>query len=158
VSREADDDPRLALIYQEALRGLTDQQALVEGFANRAGSLIFATAFASSLLGSTALADGVGIWDWIALALLLGIGALIALMLWPYYNYTFRLDPVELLGSYVDADEGLSISEMHRALALRLEEHRQTNWRTIQRLRVALQAALVLFLLETFAWLAAIAQ
>lgn len=44
-SRE--NDPRLAFIYQEALRGLVQQQALVENLNNRAGSLIFATAFAS---------------------------------------------------------------------------------------------------------------
>ncbi len=113
------DDPRLALIYEEALRGLVQQQGLVEGFGNRAGSLIFATAFASSLLGGTALGDGVGLWDWIALALLVGIGALIAMMLWPWYDYRFRLDPVDLLAEYGDGK--ISLADMHRALALRLE-------------------------------------
>ncbi len=150
------DDPRLALIYEEALRGLAQQQALVESFANRAGSLIFATAFASSLLGGTALADGLGLWEWIALALLFVIGALIALMLWPYYHYTFRLDPAELLRDYGDGTT--SLSEMHRALALLLETYRADNWRIIQRLRLALQLALILFILEIFAWLVAIGQ
>jgi len=153
---EGGDDPRLALIYEEALRGLAQQQALVESFGNRAGSLIFATAFASSLLGGAALADGLGIWEWVALALLFVIGALIALMLWPYYHYTFRLDPAELLRDY---DEGrTSLSEMHRALALRLEAYRASNWRIIQRLRLALQLALILFILEIFAWLVAIGR
>lgn len=151
-----DDDPRLALIYEEALRGLAQQQALVEGFGNRAGSLIFATAFASSLLGGTALADGLGVWEWVALGLLFGIGALIALMLWPYYNYRFRLDPAELLRDY--GDGAVSMSEMHRALALRLEAYRASNWRIIQRLRLALQLALILFILEIFAWLVAIGR
>jgi hypothetical protein len=150
------DDPRLALIYEEALRGLAQQQALVEGFGNRAGSLIFATAFASTLLGGAALADGLGAWEWVALGLLFGIGALIALMLWPYYNYTFRLDPAELLRDY--GDGGTSLPEMHRALALRLEAHRAANWRLIQRLRLALQLALILFILEIFAWLVAIGR
>jgi len=152
----SDDDPRLRLIYEEALRGLVQQQGLVEGLGNRAGSLIFATAFASSLLGSTALADGLGAWEWVALGLLLGLGALIALMLWPYYNYTFRLDPIELLRDYGGA--ATRLSEMHRALALRLEAHRASNWRVIQRLRLALQLALVLFILEICAWLAAIGR
>ncbi len=151
-----DDDPRLALIYEEALRGLAQQQALVEGFGDRAGSLIFATAFASSLLGGTALADGLGLWEWIALGLLFGIGALIALMLWPYYNYRFRLDPAELLRDY--GDRATSMSEMHRALALRLEAYRAGNWRIIQRLRLALQTALILFIVEIFAWLVAIGR
>ena len=73
----ADDDPRLAFIYQEALRGLVQQQALVEGMGNRAGNLIFTTAFASSLLGGVALADVLGTWEWVALALLFGIGVLV---------------------------------------------------------------------------------
>ncbi|TIT85626.1 MAG: hypothetical protein E5W55_32135, partial [Mesorhizobium sp.] len=51
----ADDDPRLAFIYQEAVRGLTHQQTVVENMNTRAGSLIFATAFANSLLGGAAL-------------------------------------------------------------------------------------------------------
>jgi hypothetical protein len=152
----SDDDARLALIYAESLRGLVQQQGLVEGMGNRAGSLIFATAFASSLLGGTALANGLGAWEWIALGLLFAIGVLISLMLWPYYSYSFRLDPVELLREYGEA-EAVSMSEMHRTLALRLEAHRANNWRIIQRLRLALQFALILFILEIFAWLVAIA-
>jgi hypothetical protein len=149
-----DDDPRLAFIYREAARGLAQQQGLAESFANRAGSLIFATAFASSLLGGNALADGLGIWEWLALALLLGIGVLIVLMLWPYYDYRFRLDPVALLDEF--GDGRASMVEMHRVLALRLETYRAGNWRILQRLRLSLQIALILFILEIFAWLFAI--
>jgi hypothetical protein len=98
----ADDDPRLAFIYKEAVRGLLHQQGVVENLTTRAGNLIFATAFATSLPGGRALSDGLGFWDWIAVALLLSIGVLIALMVWPFYNYTFRFDPEELLRQYVD--------------------------------------------------------
>jgi hypothetical protein len=154
----ADDDPRLAFIYQEALRGLVQQQSLVEGMGNRAGNLIFATAFASSLLGGTALSDGLGTWDWTALVLLFGIGVLIAYMLWPFRDYTFRFDPQELLKTYVDAHQPMTMSEMHRALALRIEADRSNNWRIIQRLRVALQLALILLLCEILAWCLAIAR
>jgi hypothetical protein len=63
----ADDDPRLAFVYQEAVRGLAHQQYVVESLNTRGGNLIFATAFATSLLGTQALGDGVGLWDWIAL-------------------------------------------------------------------------------------------
>lgn len=57
------EDPRLAFIYQESLRALNHQQTLVENMNSRMGSLIFATAFANSLLGSRALSDGLGTWD-----------------------------------------------------------------------------------------------
>lgn len=86
-------DPRLAFVYAEAVRGLQHQQGVVESLNTRAGNLIFATAFASSLLGGRALLDGVGPWDWLALTLLFLIGLLVAVMVWPYYNYTFRFDP-----------------------------------------------------------------
>jgi len=91
-------DPRLAFIYQESIRALHHQQSFVENMNSRAGSVIFATAFANSLLGSRALADGLGPWDWVAAALLFLIGALIVFMLWPYHRYSFSFDAEDLLG------------------------------------------------------------
>lgn len=64
-------DAQLAFICQEAVRGLVHQQNVVESLNTRAGNLIFATAFATSLLGTRALQNGLGLWDWIALASLL---------------------------------------------------------------------------------------
>jgi hypothetical protein len=150
-------DPRLAFIYQEALRGLVQQQSIVENLQSRAGNLIFAAAFVSSMFGNHALSDGLGIWDWLAITLLFGLGVLIVFMLWPFHKYRFRFDPGELLSAYVDRDAPASLAQMHRELALRIESDRAANWRVIQRLRVALQIALMLFLLEILAWLVAIA-
>jgi hypothetical protein len=148
-------DRRLELVYQEAVRGLTHQQGVVESMNSRAGSLIFASSFASSLLGSSALADGVAGWDWLAMALLLVIGGLIVFLLWPYHNYRFRFDPQELLDRYVDIDA--TLPSMHRELAVRIKHDMAGNWRVIQRLRVALQLSLVLLIFEILAWLLAIA-
>jgi hypothetical protein len=47
---DGDDDPRVSFVYQEAVRGLTHQQGVVESLNTRAGNLIFTTAFATSLL------------------------------------------------------------------------------------------------------------
>ena len=154
----AEEDTRLALIYAEAVRGLTQQLSLVENMNGRAGSLIFATAFASSLLGGPALSNGLGVWDWLAVAILFGIGGLIVFMLWPYHRYTFRFDPEDLLRDHVDGDRPSSLPDMHRALALRIKADMADNWRLIQRLRLALQAALVLLLFEILAWLLAVAD
>lgn len=153
---QTDNDPRTAFIYQEAIRGLTHQQGVVESMNARAGNLIFTTAFATSLLGTTALSNGLGIWDWIALALLFLIGALVVFMLWPYHNYTFRFDPEELLSQYVDGKEHTTMSAIHRALALRVKKDMANNWRIIQRLRVALQFSLVFLLFEILALLVSI--
>ncbi|MER8667991.1 hypothetical protein NKH45_12365 [Mesorhizobium sp. M1156] len=151
-------DPRLTFVYAEAVRGLQHQQGVVESLNTRAGNLIFATAFASSLLGGRALLDGVGPWDWLALTLLFLIGLLVAIMGWPYYNYTFRFDPEKLLQDFVDQHPPATLDGMHRALALRIKSDMASNWRIIQRLRVALQLALFLWLLDLLAWLFAIAR
>jgi uncharacterized membrane protein len=154
----AESDPRLAFVYQEAVRGLTHQQGVVESLNARAGNLIFAAAFVTSLLGARALADGVGVWDWCAVALLFTVGATVVFMLWPYYNFTFRFDPQDLLDEFIDSGSPASMSGMHRALALRIKRDMASNWRVIQRIRVALQIGLVCLLLEIVAWLLAIAQ
>jgi hypothetical protein len=129
------DDPRLAFVYQEALRGLLQQQAAVESLHNRAATLVFAASFASSLLGGRALADGLGFWDWMGVVLLLAFGVLTVFLLWPYYNFSFRFDAAELLTDYVDSAAPQSMSGMHRALALRIKDDWQNNGRIVHRLR-----------------------
>jgi hypothetical protein len=153
-----DDDTRAAFVYQEALRGLLQQQAAVESLHGRAATLIFAASFASSLLGARALEDGVGAWDWIALTLLVAIGCLAVLLLWPYYNLTFRFDPEDLLARYVDVAEPKPMAVIHRELALQIKADWRANGRIVRRLREALQFALILLIAEIVAWLFSIAE
>jgi hypothetical protein len=152
-----DDDPRLAFVYQESLRGLLQQQAAVESLHNRAGILIFASSFASSLLGSRALADGLGAWDWLAVVLLLATGALAVVVLWPYYHLSFRFDAQDLLDTYIDSRPPATMAGMHRELALRMKADWHRNGRVVRRLREAFQLALVLLLATILAWLLSIA-
>jgi uncharacterized membrane protein len=147
------DGARSAFVYQEALRGLLQQQGAIQSLQARAATLIFAASFASSLLGSQALADGLGAWDWIALGLLFAIGGLAVLLLWPYYNLTFRFDPEDLLARYVDVAEPMPMPAIHRELALQIKADWKRNGRIVRRLREALQIALVLLLVEIAAWL-----
>jgi hypothetical protein len=152
-----DDDPRLAFVYQEALRGLLQQQTAVESLHNRAATLVFAASFASSLLGGRALADGLGFWDWAGIVVLLAIGVLTVLLLWPYYNLSFRFDPGDLLDRYVDSTTPQTMSGMHRDLALRIKQDWHSNGRIVRRLREAFQLALVLLVLEILVWMFSIA-
>ena len=157
-SPEADDDTRSAFVYQEALRGLLQQQAAVESLHARAATLIFAASFVSSLLGARALEDGVGAWDWTALGLLVAIGGLAVLLLWPYYNLTFRFDPEDLLARFVAVAEPVPMAAMHRELALQIKADWTRNGRVVRRLREAMQVALILLLAEIVAWLFSIAE
>jgi uncharacterized membrane protein len=154
---DTEDDPRLAFVYEESLRGLQQQQAAVESLHNRAGTLIFASSFASSLLGSRALADGLGAWDWLAVVLLLATGALAVVVLWPYYNLSFRFDAQDLLDTYIDTQAPATMAGMHRDLALRIKADWHRNGRVVRRLREAFQLALVVLLLNILAWLFSIA-
>jgi hypothetical protein len=151
------EDPRLAFIYAEALRSLQVQLAHLESLHARGGTLIFAASFASSLLGGQALSDGLGAWDWLALSLLVGIGVLVVVILWPYYNVHFRFDVAELLRKYVDGAAPAAVSQMHRDLALQLKSYMESNGRLIRRTREALQLAFIFLLLEIVAWLLSIA-
>ena len=126
--------------------------------AGRAATLIFAASFASSLLGSQALADGLGAWDWVALGLLLAIGGLAVLLLWPYYNLTFRFDPEDLLARDVDVDESPPMETIHKELALQIKADWKGNGRIVRRLRETLQLGLILLLLEIVAWFVSIAE
>jgi hypothetical protein len=155
--REPDSDPRMEFVYTEAVRGLIQQQSLVESMNTRTGSLIFAAAFANSLLGNRALGDGLGAFEWLAVTTLFAIGGLIVFMVWPYHRYKFRFAPGMLLAQYVEGDAPMSLAAMHRALALRIEADMADNWVIVQRLRVTLQIALVVLLVNIATWMFAIA-
>ena len=153
-----DDDPRLAFVYQEALRGLVQQLNAVESLRARAGTLDL-RGVVRQLAPREQGADGwprrMGLGGCRAA---FAIGALAAFILWPYYDLTFRFDPEQLLDEYVDTDVTVSMSDMHRALALRIKTDAARNGRIIRRIREALQLSLVLLLLEILAWLLAIAR
>jgi hypothetical protein len=148
---------QVEFVYRESLRGLLQQQDAVESLHNRAGTLVFAASFASSLLGAKALADGLNVLDWLAVALLASIGVLAVVMLWPYYNLSFRFDAADLLRDYVDIQSPTAMSQMYRELALRIRDDWHTNGRVVHKMRLAFQAALVLLMLNILAWLASIA-
>jgi hypothetical protein len=112
---DTEDDPRLAFVYQESLRGLLQQQAAV------------------------------------------ATGALAVVVLWPYYNLSFRFDAQDLLDRYVDTPAPATMAGMHRDLALRAKADWRRNGRVVRRLREAFQLALVLLLVNILAWLFSIA-
>jgi hypothetical protein len=61
-----------------------------------------------------------------------------------------------LLARHVDRDAPAPLARMHRELALRIKTDMASKWRIIQPVRVALQVALILLLLEIAAWLPSI--
>jgi hypothetical protein len=80
---------------------------------------VFATSLVSSVLGGRALEDGLNSWDWTALALLLLVGLLAAVIVWPYRAAGFRAGADELLGMF--GDSRADIDDLYRELATRLQ-------------------------------------
>jgi hypothetical protein len=127
---------------------------LIESVRARAGTLVFATALVTSLLGGQALADGLDAWDWPGLVLLLVIGVLAVVIVWPYRSAGFRSDVDDLVHRFVDAD--LQIDEMHRQLAYRMQEDRLQNIPMVHRMRLAFGIGLACLVLEILAWMIAL--
>ncbi len=132
------------------------QQAALESLRNRTGTLIFAASFASSLLGSKALERGLNLWVWAGVGIMLGIGIITVIILWPYYHLSFRFDAKQLLEDYVDNDNPASLGTMQRDLVLRARNDGIQNGRIVKRLRRTFEVALILLLLEILVWMLAI--
>jgi hypothetical protein len=151
------EDPRLGLAYSEALRALERQQQTVREFAARSGNLLYAAAIVAAFLGAIALEDGSrSAWSWVAVGALAGVGVLHVVVLWPRWAWRFRFQPKELLEEFVDRRSS-SLDEMRRDLIARMQLDLDAN-RVLRLMGSAFQLSSVLFLIETFAWLVAVAD
>jgi hypothetical protein len=59
-------------------------------------------------------------------------------------------------GSAAPRHQAGKLSDLHRKFAVRIKTDMAANWQIIQRVRIALQIALILLLLEILAWLVSI--
>jgi hypothetical protein len=152
------DDSRLELAYSEALRALERQQQTVREFAARSGNLIYAAAIVAAFLGSIALESGSrNAWSWIAVGALAGVGTLYVVVLWPRWTWRFRFEPQALLEEFVDR-RSTSLDEMRRELIGRIQADLDSNLRSLRFMGLAFQVSSRLFLIETLAWLVAVAD
>ena len=131
------------LAYDEAVRGLSQQQSVLESFRTRAGILLSAAAIATSFLGGTALQDGeLTRWSWLAIVVfgLVGLAALFAL--WPRKDWEVFAAPRRLIETYVETASALDLAAIRRDLALHMEDSYDENAKRLQRLIFALARAL----------------
>jgi hypothetical protein len=151
-----DQDARLELAYNEALRALERQQQTVREFGTRSGNLMYAAAIVAAFLGAITIDDGsVGAWNWIALGALAGVGVLHTIVLWPRWSWRFRFQPHDMVEEFVDR-RPVSIDDMRRELIDRIQADLDANLRQLRQIAFAFQLASALFLVETLAWLVAL--
>jgi hypothetical protein len=147
-------DPRAALLYAEGVRALDDQQSVVESIRVRAGILLSAASVATSFLAGVAVGrKGLSFWGWLATTCFVGVGVLSFMILWPKREWTFRANIKKLVRDYVDGDAPASLAEMHRDLALHMENWAEANSWKMRWLFIYFQVAVLLLGFEVVLWI-----
>lgn len=142
--------------YDEAVRALSAQQAVIDSVRSRAGLLFSVAAITTSFLGAQALDRGSNFASWMALASFVAVSLIALALLWPRH-WEFSADPSELISTYIEADGRASIEELHRDLSLHMHGSYLENWDGLRRLAALFQAAGILLTIETILWIVAIA-
>jgi hypothetical protein len=142
------------LAYQEALRAITQQQAVLESLRGRAGALLAVAAIVTSFLGGFALGDdGPAGLGWLATLLFLVAAAAVAFILKSRDQWHFRSRPSVIISGYVEDDPPAQLWEIHKQLAEHLEVDFDANEQNMKPLFQALQLANLAFAAEVVVWL-----
>jgi hypothetical protein len=127
-------DERLRLVYTEALRGITQQQQVLDNLRGRSAVLLSAGAVATSFLAGYAVPSRSGPAVVIAVVAAVLFVAVVVLTLWTLWprKFKFRNEPQKLLREWVDSEHGhYSLDAMHRYLAEWFGEHYDQNQKKI---------------------------
>jgi hypothetical protein len=150
-------DALYRVAYDEAVRALAEQQALIESLRARAGLLLSAAAIATSFLGSQALTRvRLGPLGWIGLACFFAATATALAILWPR-ELILTADPEAVIRIYVEAGEPTSIGTLYRDLSLHFRRGLEENRLTLDRLSTLLQIGSALLAIEILLWVATLA-
>jgi hypothetical protein len=134
----SDAGPQYELAYREALRAIERQEDDLDDLRSRAGLLVAAASVVTSVLGADAIKDGVSGAETVALAAFLLCAAGSVWVLLPTGDWTFKNSAQVLIEEWVEK-RGLSLTEMHRELALSHEKHFDDNAKAIRALQLPFQ-------------------
>jgi hypothetical protein len=117
-----DEDQRVALVYEDALRAVEYQHAVLDNIRARTGTLLSAASLSTAFLGAQALkGSSIGGAAWSAIGSLSIIFAASLWILWPR-SWVFHRSAREMLRQYVDHDQPFSLAHMQRDLSLHFGE------------------------------------
>ena len=147
-------DSTQALAYNEALRGVTQQQAVLDGIRARASALLGIAAVSASFLGGVAFKDaGPRGLSWIPIVAFVAVGVLAIWILLPVRGWKFSFDVNILVTDYVEGSSPAKLDEMYRDLALHLGRHYTTNEQRLTRLFLKFKLASAILVFEVVCWL-----
>lgn len=147
------------LAYQEAQRGLEDQERTVVELRARAGTLIAAAAISTSFFGGqTLLQHHLGTSGWIAIGCFVLLGFAVLLILWPRHDWEFSLGPSEFIATYLEPNDGdpLGIHLIQRDLALHMGRSAELNRQQLRTLMMLFRLGALLLMAEVLAWVLAL--
>lgn len=150
---EQPEHPGYELAFQEGLRAITQQQAVLDGLHRRAGTLLAVASIVTSFLGGLALGDGglTGL-GWLAIGFFLVAAALVVYMLLPKDDWYFAPRPSIIIRAYVEDDPSAPLWAMHKQLAEHLESDFIANQKSMKRLFAVYQLANIALAGEVAAW------
>ena len=148
-------DPRYELVYAESLRAITTQETSLDNVRSRAAQLLTAASVATSVLGGLvhSHAGQPKSTTWAAISAFLVLLGLCIWIVLPTRRWSFASSARVLLSGYIETEHQVGIDDMHRSLALYMEEHWDRNQDQINRRLIGLQIAAVLLAVSIVLWL-----
>jgi hypothetical protein len=158
LSVNADNEFSYRIAYDEAVRALSQQQGLIDSLRTRAGLLLFAAAITTSFLGAQGLNDGgPTIVTWLALASFVSLSIVTLAILWPH-RLEFTANPANVIHSYIETEEPLSVAEIHRDLSLHMHDSYADNLAGQKQLASRFRLAGALLTVEVIFWIVDLAS
>jgi hypothetical protein len=148
-------DQLYKVAYDEAVRALSEQQAIIESFRNRAGLIFSAAAVTASLLGSHTLQGDN--WDpvvWLAMLCFLGVAAASLGIFWPR-RWESAVNPRQVIVTYIETVEAAPVEELHRDLSIHMHNSYLDAEEGLDQFALLLQIASGLLTLEVILWMIA---
>ena len=155
---DADKNTPYRIAYDEAVRALSQQQSIIESLRTRAGLLLSAAAITTSFLGAQALSDGgPSVITWLALASFVSLAIAALAILWPH-RLEFTASPANVIKSYIETEEPLSVAEIQRDLSLHMHSSYAENLAHQQQLASRFRLAGLLLTVEVILWIVDLAS
>ncbi|HWC48538.1 MAG TPA: hypothetical protein VG448_06635 [Solirubrobacterales bacterium] len=143
--------------YDEGVRALSEQQAVIDSFRNRSGLLLSAADITTSFLGAQALHGGdSNLFAWLALIAFVAGAAVSLAILWPY-RWEFTADPHEIVTDLVELSPPAEIEDLYRDLSMYMHDSYLRNRDGLELLAFFFQLASGLLAFEIVLWIIAIA-
>lgn len=139
-----------SIIYAEAVRAITRQQAVIEGLRSRSGTLFSAASLVTAFLGGQALASEpkFDFFVWLAVVAFVALFGLVLAIMWPW-KFRFVVSARVMIEDHMDKDA----PGLQRYLAEIWDDNYDLNQSKVDLLHWVFRCACLSLSVEVVAWL-----